>query len=287
MRLRLKSLVNFLLGFAVVYGFFLCLPSWAETRVTFKLENDTFQVATNAKSLGELFAELGLSLPGDYLAERGLDLEGKLRSVIELPMVFVNRLTFREEIPPDVSYKVYQTHGAGRVEIVSPGRNGVSLARYTIFTLGKTAVGGRLTRSVIVAPKPRVVAIYQQVPNTYIPEREDILRMGRLASREFRPPLRYKKVFEMEATAYSPENAKDSWGDPNSTAIGLKAGYGVVAVDPKVIPLGTRLYIEGYGYAVAGDVGGAIKGMRIDLGFDKEEEALKFGRRRVKVFMLD
>ena len=253
----------------------------------FKLENDTFQVATNAKSIGELFAELGLSLPADYLVERGLDLKGKPPAVVELPMVSVTRLTFREEVPPRVTYKIYQTHEAGRVEIVSPGRNGVKVARYTIFTLGMTPVGGRLTQNEIFPPKPRVVAIYQQVPKTYIPDREAILRMGRLASREFRPPIRYKKVLEMEATAYSPENAKDSWGDPYSTAIGLKAGYGVVAVDPKVIPMRTRLYIEGYGYAIAGDTGGAIKGMRIDLGFDTEAEAVKFGRQTVKVFILD
>jgi 3D (Asp-Asp-Asp) domain-containing protein len=52
------------------------------------------------------------------------------------------------------------------------------------------------------------------------------------------------------------------------TATGLKTGFGVVAVDPKVIPLKTRLYIPGYGFAVAGDTGGAVKGNKIDLGFD-------------------
>jgi 3D (Asp-Asp-Asp) domain-containing protein len=48
----------------------------------------------------------------------------------------------------------------------------------------------------------------------------------------------------------------------------LRAGYGVVAVDPSVIPLRTKVYIPGYGVAIAGDTGGAIKGNIIDLGFD-------------------
>jgi len=57
-------------------------------------------------------------------------------------------------------------------------------------------------------------------------------------------------------------------GCNETTATGLKTGYGVVAVDPKTIPLGTKLYIPGYGLAVAGDTGGSIKGNKIDLGFD-------------------
>jgi 3D (Asp-Asp-Asp) domain-containing protein len=53
-----------------------------------------------------------------------------------------------------------------------------------------------------------------------------------------------------------------------TTATGMKQGFGVVAVDPKVIPLYSKLYIPGYGKAIAGDVGGSIKGNRIDLGYD-------------------
>lgn len=57
------------------------------------------------------------------------------------------------------------------------------------------------------------------------------------------------------------------------TAIGLRAGKGVIAVDPKVIPLRSKVYIPGYGLAVAGDTGGAIKGNIIDLGFDDARTA--------------
>jgi 3D (Asp-Asp-Asp) domain-containing protein len=56
------------------------------------------------------------------------------------------------------------------------------------------------------------------------------------------------------------------------TALGLKAGYGIVAVDPKIIKLGSRVYIPGYGIALAGDTGGAIKGNIIDLGFDENDD---------------
>ena len=68
---------------------------------------------------------------------------------------------------------------------------------------------------------------------------------------------------------------------------GVKAAYGIVAVDPKFIPLGTRLYVEGYGYAVAADTGSAIKGDRIDLCFDDYKLALAFGRQTVVVYVLE
>ena len=73
-------------------------------------------------------------------------------------------------------------------------------------------------------------------------------------------------------------------GCNDRTAIGMKAGFGVVAVDPKVIPLRTKLYITGYGPAIAGDTGGAIKGKRVDLGFDLIDKS--WGVRTVEVYSL-
>jgi 3D (Asp-Asp-Asp) domain-containing protein len=102
---------------------------------------------------------------------------------------------------------------------------------------------------------------------------------------KFKPPVVYKRKLTMEATAFDPTVGGT---DPHAaTAGGYKAKYGIVAVDPHVIPLDTRLYIEGYGYAVAGDVGGAIKGNKIDLCFDTIKECYAFGRRDVVVYILD
>ena len=94
------------------------------------------------------------------------------------------------------------------------------------------------------------------------------------------------RTITMEATAYTDDaNSQGKW--VGQTASGMKPQYGVVAVDPKVIPLGTKLYIEGYGNAVAGDTGGAIKGNRIDLFFNTKSEVSNFGRRSIKVTILD
>jgi 3D (Asp-Asp-Asp) domain-containing protein len=91
------------------------------------------------------------------------------------------------------------------------------------------------------------------------------------------------EYLDMVATAYAPYCCQ---GVGEITATGMKAGPGVVAVDPAVIPLGSRVYVEGYGYAIAGDVGGAIKGRRIDLGFATKNAALQYGVQRVRVYLL-
>lgn len=82
----------------------------------------------------------------------------------------------------------------------------------------------------------------------------------------------------MEATAYT-------WTG-NRTATGTWPSRGTVAVDPRVIPLGSELYVEGYGPAVAADTGGDIKGQRIDLYMESYEEAIQFGRHQVLVEVL-
>ena len=76
--------------------------------------------------------------------------------------------------------------------------------------------------------------------------------------------IKYWKKMRVYATHYDSHCLGcDEW-----TAIGMRAGKGVIAVDPKVIPMRSRVYIPGYGQAIAGDTGGAIKGNIIDLGFD-------------------
>lgn len=88
-----------------------------------------------------------------------------------------------------------------------------------------------------------------------------------------------KKTLAMEATAYSGHN---------TTAMGIKPvrdpnGISSVAVDPSVIPLGSKVYVDGYGFAIASDTGGAIVGNKIDLFMNSEAECLQFGRRTVTV----
>lgn len=92
----------------------------------------------------------------------------------------------------------------------------------------------------------------------------------------------YKKELSMEATAY----AGDGITAMGTATVRNPNGISTVAVDPNVIPLGSKLYIPGYGYAIASDTGGAIKGNRIDLFMNSEAECNQFGRRQITVYIV-
>lgn len=138
----------------------------------------------------------------------------------------------------------------------------------TLYADGRPTFVEPLPWVVVRKPTPRVTAIGT---------RAMVASRGAFVGREY---------LIMQATAYYPGPNNYGGGVGPRTAIGITAQRGVVAVDPSVIPLGTRLYIEGYGYAVAGDTGGAIHGLRIDLCYNSFDEAVRFGRRPVTVYIL-
>jgi 3D (Asp-Asp-Asp) domain-containing protein len=95
-----------------------------------------------------------------------------------------------------------------------------------------------------------------------------------------------RRVLTVTATAYDPGPGSCGPNCTGRTATGMIARKGVIAVDPRVIPLGTRVFVDGYGPAIAADTGGAIKGNRIDVCFPTRREALQWGRRRVQIMIL-
>jgi len=114
------------------------------------------------------------------------------------------------------------------------------------------------------------------------------------AAREAAPAaMASKQSMQLQASAYTAAAEENGWGPVDYFGNALKVG--TVAVDPKVIPLGTKLYITGYDYAglpaggfhaVATDTGSAVKGNRIDIFVaDSRKEALKFGLQNVTVYV--
>ena len=184
----------------------------------------------------------------------------KVTSAIEVkktPIAFDSVKTFTKSLKP------------GKVQLNKVGTPGEKLTRYVIRyedgrQVKRTAIGTEVSKR----PVSRVVSIGSR---------------GRYMSRgEFRT----RKILKMRASAYEPSPKSCGRYATGKTASGLYAGYGVVAVDPKVIPLGSKLYVEGYGYAIAGDRGRSIRGNRIDLGFSTVREAMSFGCKSVIVHVL-
>lgn len=164
---------------------------------------------------------------------------------------------------------------AGKSKVIDPGRPGLAETAYAVTRtpdrreLRRTLLVSRILR----APRSRIVAegVGEYAALSGLAQR-GILGTLKMAS----------SALSMVATAYTAGCS----GCSGTTASGRPAGHGVVAVDPRVIPLGTRMYIPGYGHAVAGDTGGAIRGRRIDLGFNSNAAAYRFGRRPVMVYLI-
>lgn len=231
-----------------------------------------------ARSVGETAAELlareGVSLGPLDRVEPDIDHVVTAGELVKVIRVTQEQVVIEEEIPHGSKQWAEPTLEKGKTKIVRQGQTGLRHKIFEVTYEDGTEVDRQLVDTVMVREA-----------------RDEIIGLG---TREVwktlstaRGAIRYRDLQEMTATAYYPgPESTGKWAD-GYTATGVKAGFGIAAVDPKVIPLGTRLYIPGYGHALAADVGGAIKGKRIDLCFETYQEAIQYGRRKVKVYILD
>jgi len=179
----------------------------------------------------------------------------------------VKEETQTEKIRAGVQYEFSRSLRAGRLVKAHDGVDGVITKTYRVTLVGGKAVDKELLKEDRKDPKPT------------------IFLMGRGGMPSDRGSFTRKKVLEMSATAYDP-GPRSNGGNRGRTRTGARAAYGVAAVDPRVIPLGSILFVEGYGLALACDTGSAIKGNRIDLCYDSKNACDDFGRQRVRVHVL-
>ncbi len=209
-----------------------------------------------------------LSVPSERLVENDL--------TIRLHHVSEDTLTESETTPYGATFvPAYDVPLGQRRTVVAGILGEIQVAYLATKVDGQTKEKRRLGQTVMRQPEPAVIGI-----GVFISAPDATMQASLAFPHPEGPP-----TFEMEATAYCPL-PEETDGDPWSTSVGLRSGYGIVAVDPQVIPYYTPLYIEGYGYAVAGDTGGAIRGERIDVFFYSYQETVSFGRRPIKVWVL-
>ncbi len=180
-----------------------------------------------------------------------------------------------ETVPYEVRIVETEELFIGDEQVSQQGVLGQKIVTYESYIINGESIFEPIDEKVVLQPveEIRLVGIKQPVP---------------LNEHGF--DYVYLEKLTMTATAYN--SGSDSTGKKPGqkgyglTYSGIPAGPGIVAVDPKVIPLGTKLYIEGYGYALAADIGGAIKGNKIDLYIEDAAEIRRFGRRQVVVYVL-
>jgi len=168
----------------------------------------------------------------------------------------------------------------GTTKVVQKGSNGQKKQIYQVIIQDGKERRTLLREEVIKEATPQIVQVGT---------RTGVTGPGSVAVSRGGEPIRYKKAITVTATAYTTERQRHK-----RTATGAVARVGLIAVDPRVIPLGSRLYITSadgkswvYGTAVAADTGGAIKGNKIDLFFDTHRECVNFGRRKAIVYVLE
>ena len=222
--------------------------------------------------MGDVLREQGVKLkPQDVVVP---DTSQPVTEGMEIDLGLVERQVKDEKrkIPAAVHTDYTDTLNVGEIIDVQEGKDGEEELQTESYSLNGEKAFEKVLKSTVL-----------------IPEKDAKVLEG-TAFRQKLYPLkkraRVRKIIQLQATAYYP-GPEDTWPYASgTTASGLKAGYGVVAVDPRVIRLKTQLYIEGYGYAIAADTGGGIKGNKIDLCFDTYQEAVQFGRKSVKVYIL-
>ncbi len=242
--------------------------------VTVRVGDEPRWVQTPGGTVQTLLDELGIEVnPLDKVTP---SLDTLLHPESEISIVRVNRtvVTKQEPIPYGTLRWAEPKLEKGKTAVLREGRDGIKELVYEVVTEdGKEVSRTLVVEKVVQKPRDKIIGIGTKI----------VVRTLMTAGGS----VRYVDVKEMEATAYYPgPESTGAWAD-GITATGLRAGHGIVAVDPRVIPLGTKVFIPGYGPAVAADVGGAIKGHRIDLCFDTYREAVHFGRRKLQVYILE
>jgi resuscitation-promoting factor RpfB len=242
--------------------------------VTIVIGREKRVVTTTASDVATLLADENIALDANDEVRPAPSDRVPANGIVKITRVMTWERTEKRAIPAPVEHRVDFNLDPGGSKVLAKGSSGVRQVR-VIFTQRD---GGSITAHVVksrvlIKPHARIVAVGIG----------EYAAFERFASRGVQMTSRLAaSALDMVATAYTAGCS----GCSGITAIGRPAGHGIVAVDPRVIPLGTHLYIPGYGFAIAGDTGGAIVGNRIDLGFDSYADAIRFGRREVTVYRL-
>ncbi len=228
-------------------------------------------VLTPSGSTPDILGLAGI-LPGpDDIVTPGPDEDVPAGGVIRVVRVGFGEEYSEVPLPFQTEYRSDQSLEAGFTRVYRVGVNGITRVSYSVrFEDGVEVKRDEVRRATVKEPVDQIIL------------RGTLTTVSRGGE-----SIRFTKAFEMSATAYCPCTKCCGPFADGLTHTGLPAQRGVIAVDPRVIPLGSRVYVDGYGYAIAADTGSAIRGNKIDVCFDTHDEALAWGLRRLKVYVLE
>ena len=223
----------------------------------------------------------------DFLRQQGIklnkldrvepELSEKVESNDTVNVIRVEKVTdvVEEPVPYSVVTKKDHALEKGKKQVVGRGQKGLVSRQYKVIKEnGKEVKRILLSEDILSAKKDKVIAVGTK-------PKPQVTRVSAAAGRPSGRDL------YVSATAYTA--SCNGCTGTTATGFNLKRNPNakIIAVDPKIIPLGSKVYVEGYGYAVAADKGGAIKGNKIDVFFASKTDAYRWGVKQVKITILN
>lgn len=228
------------------------------------VDNQKTKVITAPTTVEDIIRLAGINIRSLDLVEPALDCQ--ITKTTNIKILRIDQKEIYEDIPisPPVERINDYTLEKGIKRTVQQGSSGIMRNKIKVTY----ADGQEIKREVMssIEIKPPIKKVVAQGVLT------SVSRGGKT--------IKFKRAMIVKATAYS-------YSAGLITSTGQKARVGGIAVDPKVIPYGTRVYVEGYGYARAIDCGKTIKGDRIDVFLETDRECRKWGVKKVKLYILD
>lgn len=258
-------------------------------RVTVSYYGAERQVNTYGETVGGLLSRLGMAVADEDVLSHPMSDDTYDGMEIRIDKVFSRRESYTTTMPHETSYCSDATLPEGQTHILVEGSDGEILCTAdVIYVNGQETARQVLTQTVTAAPVAEVIARgTAALPEPEAPSDSPVISDGfiTLPTGEV---LTYTRTAQIRATAYTHTDA----GCDLITATGTTVHRGTVAVDPRYIPYGTRMFIVSndgeyvYGISVAEDCGGDIKGDRMDLYFPTFYECIQFGRRTCTIYFL-
>jgi len=232
--------------------------------VTVAVDGQEITLPAAAESVRQLLAGADIALGPQDRLEPGADMPVAPGMTVRVVRITEQIAEETRIVPAPIEQQVDYSLERGIQRTVQVGKSGQIREKIRVILEDGQEVGRQVLETAVIRP-----------PVT------QIVAMGGLASvSRGGERIDFTRAMEMVATAYS-------YNAGAYTSTGERVRVGGIAVDPRVIPYGTRLYVENYGYATAIDCGGAIKGNRIDVFLESEQECRRWGVRRLKVYVLD
>ncbi|MFC7787240.1 MULTISPECIES: G5 and 3D domain-containing protein [unclassified Rossellomorea] len=257
-----------------------------DTAFSLKLVNGGKEqkVWSTSTTVADFLKQQGITLKKSDRVEPSLDKVVKANDVVNV--VRVEKVTDVVEETKDftVISKKDSDLSKGKEKVVQEGKNGLIEKKFEVVKENGKEVSRKLvSEKVVKESQDKIVNVGTKVLVAQVSRGSSSSNSSASAS----AAPSGGREFYVSSTAYTA--SCNGCSGYTATGINLKSNPNVkvIAVDPSVIPLGTKVYVEGYGYAVAADTGGAIKGNKIDVFFPSKSDAYRWGRKTIKVKILN